>query len=151
MKVDIRCDQGAYVGLLVINDWDLLLPFTTTSSEFEVQRKRLGGFNEIVKAYPTSAFQFSNEDIADNELELISRVKKVVNVYLVQGAGVGELMFAGTVRKALVEEKVFITILAAADQVTFKFNSEDPLLSTGLNEAFKKLMPKLPAASCISL
>lgn len=152
MKADIRCDQGAYVGLLIINDWDLLLPYQTTSAEFEVLRKRLsGGFNEVIRAYPLETLNLFQGTNADTELDLISRVKRIVNVYLVQGAGVGELMFAGSVRKGLVEERAYITIVSDAEQVTVRFNCEDVLLCTGLSDAFKKLLPKPVLTNSISL
>eukprot|EP01034_Spumella_vulgaris_P021954 gene21954-28034_t len=148
VKADIRCDQGAYVGLLVINDWDLLLPYQTTSADFEVLRKRLSGFNEVTRMYPVDSLNLPQGDNADTELELISRVRRIANMYLVQGAGVGELMFAGSIRKGTVEEKAYITILIGgtgldgSEQVTVRFNCEDVVLCTGLSEAFKKLLPK---------
>ena len=46
------------------------------------------------------------------EQELIARVKRILNVFLVQGAGLGELLFAACSRKGMAEEKVLVTILS---------------------------------------
>ena len=45
-----------------------------------------------------------------NESDLIFIVKKMLNVFLVQGAGVNELLFAGCSRKGMMEEKVLVTV-----------------------------------------
>ena len=82
------------------------------SSDFEAVRSRLGGFSEICKTYPIQALKLSdNSQYGDREMELLMRVKSVLNMYLVQGAGLGELMFAGAVRKGLQEHRLLVTIL----------------------------------------
>ena len=112
MKVDIRSDKGAFAGLLALNDWDLVQPLIMKCADFEAVRGRLGGFSEICKSYPIDALKLSgNSPAGDNEMELLMRVKCALNMYLVQGAGLGELMFAGAVRKGLQEHRLLVTIL----------------------------------------
>ena len=115
IKVDIRSDRGAYVGLLTIFDWDIITPCSISSHEFESARKKLVGFNEVSKSFALDALHIPAHckisDSADVEIELISRVKRLFNMHLVQGAGVGELMFAGVIRKGFLEEKVYLTVL----------------------------------------
>ena len=100
--------------MLALNDWDLLQPVAAMqSAEFEIFRARLGGYSEICKTYPLSALRLSKDSPhGDREMELLMRVRCALNVYLVQGAGLGELMFAGAVRKGLTEHKLLLTVLS---------------------------------------
>lgn len=111
VKADIRSDKGVAVGLLVVNDWDLLQPLVMRSSDFEAVRSRLGGFGEICKSASTAALNFSeNSPLGGVEMQLIGRMKCALNMYLVQGAGVNELMFAASAKKGLTESRLLITI-----------------------------------------
>lgn len=111
MKADIRSDKGAAVGLLVIHDWDLLLPLPMKSSDFEGLRSRLGGFGEICKSVSAATLNFSaSSPVGDTEMQLIGRMNRALNMYLVQGAGVGELMFAASAKKGLTESRLLITV-----------------------------------------
>lgn len=111
VKVDVRCDQGAYVGIFSINDWDLMTaPSSMPSADFEATRDRLKGFRELSKEYPLDTFNLSG--VEDIEMELIKRIRGELNMLLVQGAGLGELMLAAVLRKGFVEEKVLVTILS---------------------------------------
>jgi hypothetical protein len=84
-RVDIRCDLGAFVGLFLPEPSEVLFPTTMSSQDFVVLRKRLGGFGEAVKTFPLAHILASNDDTEANiEVKLIKRVKKVLNVFLVQ-------------------------------------------------------------------
>jgi hypothetical protein len=110
MKVDIRSDQGAYVGLFPVNEWDIMIPVEMTSNEFESVRERYRGLKECIKSFPLASLNIDYAE--DMELLLMNRIRKDLLMYLVQGAGVGELMFAASIRKDFVEEKILLTILS---------------------------------------
>jgi hypothetical protein len=155
LKVDIRCDKGAYAGLLPVHEWDVMQPLVMTAQEFDKARSRLSGnFTEMTKTYT-----FASVGVTDNsssngngntcEEELLQIIKRALNVFVVQGAGVGELLFSGSVRKGLsVEEKVLatVTLLGNEDddekQTSFslKLNCEDAVMCTTLNEDLKKML-----------
>lgn len=109
LKVDIRTDQGAFVGLFQINEWDVMTPVEMTCSDFEAMRDRYKGLREVVKSYPlaTLSLQYSDE----LELLIMNRIRQDLLMFLVQGVGIGELMFAGSIKKEMIEEKVLLTIL----------------------------------------
>lgn len=114
MKMDIRCDQGVFAGLFVVNDWDLLVATSSvTTADFEAARGRLRGFSEVSKTYTTEQLQLQAlEDEVDVEREIIRRIQRECNFALVQGAGVQEIMLAASLRKGgAVDEKVLLTIL----------------------------------------
>ena len=133
--MDIRSDMGAFVGTLLPEAWEVLFPINISPQEFLTLKKRLGGFGEASKSFSLDSILSSSSplspsggpsgpsgggvsggvsggtrDAAFAEIELILRVKKMLNVFLVQGAGVGELLFAGCSRKGMMEEKVLITV-----------------------------------------
>jgi hypothetical protein len=110
MKVDIRSDQGAYVGLFPVNEWDIMTPVEMSSNEFESVRERYRGLKECIKSFPLTSLNI--EYTEDMELLLMNRIRKDLLMYLVQGAGVGELMFAASIRKDFVEEKILLTVLS---------------------------------------
>ncbi len=112
LKIDIRNDQGAYAGLLVVNDWDMMTPCSISSNEFEQLRKRMKGFGEVQKSYPYSALNLSmDKDDEDVELQIIKRMSRNLPMFIVQGAGLCELMFAGVIRKGFTEDRVLVTVL----------------------------------------
>ncbi len=112
MKIDIRNDQGAYAGLLVVNDWDLMTPYSISSNEFEQLRKRMKGFGEVQKSYPYSSLNLSMDNgDEDVELQIIKRMSRNLPMFIVQGAGLCELMFAGVIRKGFTEDRVLVTVL----------------------------------------
>jgi hypothetical protein len=113
--VDVRSDVGAFVGTFVPEAWEVLFPSIISPLDFAGLSKRLGGFGEAKKSFPLSLIVPSSSGESNGmsvETILISRVKKVLNVYLVQGAGVGELLFAGCSRKGMMEEKVLVTVIS---------------------------------------
>lgn len=109
LKIDIRSDQGAFVGLFVINDWDIMIPTEMTANEFEFIRSRYIGIRQTMKTYPwTSLNIIYSEDI---ELLLMNRIRNDLLMFLVQGAGLGELMFASCIKKGFNDEKILLTLL----------------------------------------
>ena len=110
--MDVRSDLGAFVGTLAPEGWEILFPLTLSSTDFASHKRRLGGLQMASKSFPLlSILPASAERGAfDTEMELIQVVKKMLNTFLVQGAGVGELLFAGCSRKGMMEEKVLITV-----------------------------------------
>lgn len=114
LKVDVRCDKGGFTGLLVVQDWDLLQPLHLRSEDFEAARSRLGGLSEVLKTQPAQALGLTESTplgYGGVETQLAARVQAALNVYLVQGPGLGELMFAGSVRRGLSDNKLLITLL----------------------------------------
>ena len=127
-RVDVRSDVGAFVGTFLPEAWEILFPSNISSTEFFVMRKRMGGFGEASKSFPLSVVMSSSSspkaaDVgvtnSSSEVQLIGLVKKILNVFLVQGAGVGELLFAGCSRKGMMEEKLLVTV--TSDRFTFIF------------------------------
>ena len=111
----MRSDVGAFVGILAPEAWELLFPLNLSPQDFASNKKRLGGFGMASKSFPLQLIlPPSPTDGSDRafgvEMELIQRVKRMLNVFLVQGAGVGELLFAGCSRKGMMEEKVLVTV-----------------------------------------
>lgn len=103
--------MGAFVGVLPINAWDLLQPARMQCSEFEAARSRLLGFSQQTRDFPIALIDIGAGRGSVSEVDLMVFVQRSLNVFLVQGAGLGELMFAGAVRKGLVENRAFITLL----------------------------------------
>lgn len=114
--MDIRSDVGAFAGIFLPEAWEILFPSVITSSEFSTMKKRMGGFGEASKSFSFDVIMSSSSASkmagggTFGEVQLIGIVKKMLNVFLVQGAGVGELFFAGCSRKGMMEEKVLITV-----------------------------------------
>jgi hypothetical protein len=111
MKIDIRSDQGAFVGLFTINDWDIMTPFEMKDcTEFEMLREKYKGLRETMKTYPLASLNISSYS---DELELLimNKIRSDLLMFLVQGAGLGELMFAGMIKKGFSDEKILLTIL----------------------------------------
>ena len=107
------------MGTYLPEAWEILFPITISSSEFFAMRKRIGGFGEASKSFPLSVVMSSSSSLkavdvgamnSSSEVQLIGIVKKILNVFLVQGAGVGELLFAGCSRKGMMEEKLLVTV-----------------------------------------
>jgi hypothetical protein len=146
MKIDIRSDQGTYTGTFTPETYDISYPLINmTSSDFEGLRKRLSGFSETSKSFPLSCLGLSSvanisniSNISNIEVELIIRIKKIINAFVVQGAGVGEMMFASAYRKGMAEEKILITTVVDSENVTVRFNCDDALTCTSLVDVFKR-------------
>jgi hypothetical protein len=151
IRVDIRSDQGAYVGLLIPEVWELLYPFQMTAPVFEEIRKRFTGICEASKVFTLSSLGLEGFSEGDVESELIYRVKRNINVFVVQGCGVSELLFAGAYRKGMMEEKVLVSVVTdmAKATATLRFNCEDAVLTSTLIEVFKKTLhvPRLQIRS----
>lgn len=110
--MDVRSDVGAFVGTLTPECWEVLFPITMSASDFATQKKRMGGFGMASRSFPLSSILGPSEGqgAVGTEIELVQKVKKMLNVFSVQGAGVGELLFAGCSRKGVLEEKVLVTV-----------------------------------------
>ena len=81
----------------------------------------------------TYTYSGSGGSAATVESDLLVKVKKLLNVYVVQGSGVGELMFSGCCRKGMMEEKVLVTVVTDHHNATFRFNCE---VGVGLSSSF---------------
>ena len=91
------------------------------------------------KTFALSGLSLGNDSSSGSiELDLLARVTRMLNVSVVQGAGVGEMMFAGSYRKGLMEERVLITLISDSEQLTVRLNCEDAVLSPALMKKFKK-------------
>jgi hypothetical protein len=110
VKVDIRSDQGAFIGIFTIFEWDLMIPVEMSSSDFETLRGKLTGFREVTKTYSLATLNM--EPSEELELTILARIRNELILYVVQGVGLGELMFAGAIKKAANDEKVLVTVLS---------------------------------------
>jgi hypothetical protein len=111
VRVDVRSDVGAYTGSLSVDAMDLLNPLPMSSRDFESYRSKLKGINEAERSYPlTSLGLRASLDLEDKVLQLM---KKLVNVYVAQGPGSGEIYLAGFLRKAGVDDKVLLTVTSS--------------------------------------
>lgn len=119
----MRSDVGAFVGTLTPECWEVLFPITMSSNDFATQKKRMGGFGMASRSFPLSSILAPCEGrgAVATEIELVQRVKKMLNVFSVQGAGVGELLFAGCSRKGVLEEKVLVTVTSDRYTASFLF------------------------------
>jgi hypothetical protein len=107
-RVSIRADSGTFVGMLSTQAWELLLPLRCTSRDFESIRTKLVGFNEAVKQVPLSSLSFA---AAGNvESELLRRLRRLVNVHVVQGPGIGEMLLASALRQGGIEQRALFTV-----------------------------------------
>jgi hypothetical protein len=104
--VDIRCDKGAYVGILKILDFDLLQPFVVnTKTDFKNFCNKLKGFNEISKTFFFENFCFFNNNNNENknlkvEIEtlknqLLLKIKKLLNLFVLQDVDDNEILLSG--------------------------------------------------------
>jgi AP-3 complex subunit beta len=145
IKMDIRNDQGAYTGLFAVQDWDLIQPVEMTATNFEALRGRLKGFSEVSKAYPLDQLSLQGFTSDSIEAEIIRRIQREVHVYLVQGAGVQELMLAGSLRKGvipIVDEKILITVVSSSESITVRLNCEDGLFCSAFFDELKKIIAR---------
>lgn len=114
MRVDIRSDAGTFAGMFAPDPWDVLMPSALSSTDFETLRRRLTGFNEVSRIYTLASLGVDAGPAL--ETELTARVRRMMNVYLVQGPGLGELMFAASGRKGMMEEKVLVTLISSPNR-----------------------------------
>ena len=112
-RLDIRTDKGTYTGALVPEAYELLSPLAMSAAEFDAYRRRFCGLNETTKSFARALLGLASAAGVSAEEELLARVRRLLNVYCVQGAGEGELMFAASCRKSIMEEKVLVTVLSA--------------------------------------
>ena len=108
IRVGVRSDAGSFTGTLLSQPWELLMPWSISVKDFESYRTRMGGFNEASKSASLASLNLSPEGA---ERALLARVQKLVNVFVVQGPGVGEMWFAGALRQAGMEQRALISIL----------------------------------------
>lgn len=138
VKLDIRSDQGAYVGILTVNEWDLICPNIISTNDFEACCQRLKGFGETLKTYTYDQLGITYSE--DLENILFQKISREYNFYVVQGLGVGELLFAGVVRKGYLEEKVYLTVLIQESNMSIRLNCEEAVMAAGFLDDLKKLL-----------
>ncbi len=138
IKIDVRSDQGSYVGSFTPEPYELIVPLHLSITDFTSHRSRLGGFNEGSKTYSLESLGFATASAVDKvENILITKIRSVLNMNVVQGKGMNELMFAGAVPKGAVGEKVLISITINEEELTIKCNCDDAMLPTQLINLFK--------------
>ena len=148
IKIDVRCDQGAYTGVVSISDVELLLPSPIGRGGFLQVRKGLSsGFNEV-QAKPwslDSLYLPGGSTVEEVRKEVMRRITTNVNMYLIGqdgtgGEGEGEILLSGTIRKGNAEERALVTIVFDDKELKFRINCDDVVLCTSLQEGFKKLL-----------
>ena len=107
IRVNIRSDSGTYTGTLLSQPWELLLPWSISVKDFESHRTRMGGFNEASKSVALSVLHLTPDNA---ERVLYHKLQTLLNVYTVQGPGVGEMLFAGALRQAGMEQRALISM-----------------------------------------
>lgn len=108
IRVDVRTDMGSYTGTLSVDAMDLLNPFPMSLRDFESYRNRLKGINEAERSYSLSSLGLKAD--ADLDYDTMHIMKKLVNMYVIQGPGSGEMCLSGFLRKAGVDDKVLLTV-----------------------------------------
>lgn len=144
IRLDIRCDTGSYVGLLSPQSWELLTPLRVDTVEFATARRRLVGLSETSKVFPFSAWSPATTVAADVENLIISQMRRFLNLHLVQGAGVNELLFAGSCRKGFVEERLYLSIECDGEKesTAVKVNCSDPVLCSSVMSSLSKFLTR---------
>eukprot|EP01035_Chromulina_nebulosa_P018023 gene18023-23664_t len=104
IRLDIRSDLGAFIGLIQFEPYEAIIPLDITTNDFETIRSQLLGLNENEKQIPIQNINIYTASTS-LEFEIMQIVKRLVNVYVVQGAGLNELLFAGTIKKGYNDEK----------------------------------------------
>ena len=137
IKIDVRSDQGSYVGSFTPEPYDLIVPLHLSVTDFTSNRSRLGGFNEGSKTYSLESLGFATSPVDKIENILLTKIRSVLNMNVVQGKGMKELMFAGSVSKGAIGEKVLISITINEDELAIKCNCDDAMLPTQLINLFK--------------
>lgn len=110
IRVDIRSDLGSFQGILVFEAYELLLPFIVSIKDFIDARNKLKGLNSLEKVYSFTSLGLLPGKHA--EIEILNLVKKMMNIYIVQDIGFNELMFAGLLKKGMIDEHVYISIIS---------------------------------------
>jgi len=139
IRLDIRSDLGAFIGLIQFEPYEAIIPFDITTNDFETIRSQLLGLNENEKQIPVQNINIYTTS-SSLEFEIMQIVKRLVNVYVVQGAGLNELLFAGIIKKGYNDEKVLITIKITSDKVILKCNGDDPLICNSLISVISKAL-----------
>jgi AP-3 complex subunit beta len=137
IKIDVRSDQGSYVGNFTPEPYELIVPLHLSVAEFTAHRSRLGGFNEGSKTYSLESLGFAGSPVDNIETMLITKIRNVLNTNVVQGKGMNELMFAGSIPKGAIGEKVLISITINENELQIKCNCDDAMLPTQLINLFK--------------
>ena len=142
IRVDIRADIGAFLGTVQFEPFELLQPLAISSQQFEIVRAQLKGINESEKTYSLLALGVLAGDSL--EYQLMQLVQKLLFVHVVQGAGVGELLFAGALKRSgYGEDRVLMTVLTTSSEIQLKCNCDDPVTSSSLVYAFTKALGNL--------
>lgn len=129
LRLDIRSDKGAFTGQLDPQPWDLLTPVVMSAADFENYRRRFAGLGEASKVFTLAALGVvAGSGGAQVEQELVSRFRRLFNVHIVQGAGCGELLLAGSKKDMVKEDKVLMTILSGRCVVLHDMTFTLPLL-----------------------
>ena len=138
-RLDIRTDKGAYTGQLAPESWDLLSPFPMNTADFENLRKRFGGLGEASKTVLLASLGMSaTADSSAIEQELMLRIRRLFNVYTVQGVGCGEMLFSGSKKEIIKEDKVLLAIISGR-YVRLPVSSNVSILGTPFSEVLTSL------------
>ena len=112
-RLDVRSDKGAYTGQLAPEPWELLSPASMSAADFEGYRRRFSGLGEDSKTFPLAALGLlAGASVAAVEQEVAARFRRLFNLYTVQGAGCGEMLFAGSKKEMVKEERVLLSVLS---------------------------------------
>ena len=146
IRLDIRCDTGSYVGLLSPQSWELLTPLRVDPTDFANARRRLVGLSETAKTFPFSAWGAIPTPAVASDLEnaVISQMRRLLNMHLVQGAGVNELLFAGLCRKGFAEERLYLSIECDTEKevTAVRVNCSDPVLCSSVLSTLSKYLTR---------
>lgn len=146
LKVEVRCDKGTYNSWLQVEPWVLISPVALTAAEVGANRSRLGGFCESSASLTVP----SDGSVALDESSIGKKVRRLVNLFHVQGYGVAtasqEIIFTGSAFKGhnVQEDRVILGIQVArggmSSTLYVKLNSDDALLCSSLMDALKKAL-----------
>jgi len=116
-------------------------------TDFANARRRLVGLSETSKTFPFASWGVipaSAVVASDVENLIISQMRRLLNMHLVQGAGVNELLFAGLCRKGFAEERLYLSIECESEkQVTaVRVNCSDPVLCSSVLSTLSKYLTR---------
>ena len=116
-------------------------------TDFANARRRLVGLSETSKTFPFASWGVNSASAvvaSDVENLIISQMRRLLNMHLVQGAGVNELLFAGLCRKGFAEERLYLSIECESEkQVTaVRVNCSDPVLCSSVLSTLSKYLTR---------
>lgn len=109
--MDIRTDQGSYVGTISLEMSDLLRPFPCNSAQFLAYQNMNGGFNESTKTIPLDRMNVKNpKDLPSILSDVYSLIAQIMSCHVVVDSPDNQLQLSGIVRKDNRDERLILSV-----------------------------------------